>query len=375
MKVDPVKLLPALYEASASNELWPVFLKELSEQLKVQTVSLVVRDENTQSCVVAKVVGVDPEAEQQYQDYYGKIDAFYAYANRKNMNVPGVIVTSEELVPNRELFKTEYGNDFLLKFDLTHHCFALFGKNGVANANLSLIRSKKVSPFDEPELKALRFLAPHVHRAILLDEKFTQLRLESEAKQKVLDQLGTGIIFLDATGRVLGTNEIGLRLLSRQDGIFIHKGRLKAGHVAEEKVLQSAILQSCMTGAGHTMGAGAGLLISRRPPARPLQLVIGPACARVPGLSACPTTVIFISDFSAHTRPHYELLKALYGLTPAECRLAFLLMDGKSSEEITNLLGIKKNTLKTHIQSIFSKTNVRRQSQLIRLLMSLPVSY
>lgn len=373
MSADPYELLPVLYEATTDKEQWPVFLKRLSEQVNAPVATLISRDENQRLRFLAQV-GADPEAEKVFRSYFWSIDAFLHLSEQRGFGYPGAVFPSQAYVTDQELKATEYGNDFLLKFDMFRQCFSLFGKQGMALSNLAIIRSIREEPFAEREVRVLRILAPHVQQALRLDERFTQLRLESEAKSSVLDQLSLGVVFLDAKGRIIGGNEAAVAVIAKGDGLSSCKGRLRASWPSEDRALQAAIFQSCETGTARAIGgAGGALLISRNQSAKPLQVVVGPSCASMTALSSCPAAVVFIHDLSARIRPRFELLKALYGLTPAEARVTCLLLDGKSSREITEILGTSKNTLKTQMQSIFGKTGVRRQSELIRALMHLPV--
>lgn len=360
-----------LYEATADREQWPAFLKGLSAQTDARVAALISRSEKGELGFVIQT-GADPEAERLYQSYYFGIDVFLTLSEQRGFSFPGAVFPAQAYVSDQELAATEYGNDFLLKYEIPRHCFALFGKNGVALSNLSLMRSSREQPFTEPELRVLRFLAPHVQQAIRLDERFTRLRLESEAKSAALDRLGLGVVFLDAKGKILGINEPGMAILAKADGLSNCQGRLKASWPAEDGTLQAAIFRSGQTGAARGADTGGALLISRHQPAKPLQVVVGPACASMAHLSSCPAVVVFIHDLSARIRPRSEVLKTLYGLTPAEARVACLFLDGKSTKEIADILGTSKNTLKTQLQSIFGKTGVRRQSELLRMLMYLP---
>ena len=58
----------------------------------------------------------------------------------------------------------------------------------------------------------------------------------------------------------------------------------------------------------------------------------------------------------------------VYGLTPAECRVALLLSDGRAPQEIAKMVGVTQNTVRSQIKSIFSKTGDGRQGELIQLL-------
>jgi DNA-binding CsgD family transcriptional regulator len=51
-----------------------------------------------------------------------------------------------------------------------------------------------------------------------------------------------------------------------------------------------------------------------------------------------------------------------------EANLAVALASGRSLVDAADALGIAHNTARSHLRSIFAKTGVRRQSQLVHLL-------
>ncbi|MBA2397202.1 MAG: helix-turn-helix transcriptional regulator [Bradyrhizobium sp.] len=68
------------------------------------------------------------------------------------------------------------------------------------------------------------------------------------------------------------------------------------------------------------------------------------------------------------TSPAAPLLQALFDLTPAEARTASQITEGKSIEQISFANGIAPNTIRTHLKSVFQKTGVQRQAELVSLL-------
>ena len=64
------------------------------------------------------------------------------------------------------------------------------------------------------------------------------------------------------------------------------------------------------------------------------------------------------------------LTSQLYNLTPAETALALELANGLSLEEASETLSIRRNTARAHLRSIFSKTGVRRQTELVRIMLN-----
>ena len=65
-----------------------------------------------------------------------------------------------------------------------------------------------------------------------------------------------------------------------------------------------------------------------------------------------------------------EALCKLYSLTHAEARLAAVLANGHSLEEIADLLDITKETARWQIKHVFAKTGTNRQAEPIRLLLT-----
>jgi DNA-binding CsgD family transcriptional regulator len=81
------------------------------------------------------------------------------------------------------------------------------------------------------------------------------------------------------------------------------------------------------------------------------------------------------SRLLAEPSVHDPLLCALYGLTRAEARIAHALLDADRLADVAENLGVTLSTVRTHLQRAFEKTDTRRQSELIRLLVAhrLPV--
>ena len=67
-----------------------------------------------------------------------------------------------------------------------------------------------------------------------------------------------------------------------------------------------------------------------------------------------------------------EMLRALFGLTPAEIRLVQHLMQcDEPLPIVAEQMHLSLNTLRTQLKAIFQKTHTRRQSGLLRLMRQL----
>jgi DNA-binding CsgD family transcriptional regulator len=68
-----------------------------------------------------------------------------------------------------------------------------------------------------------------------------------------------------------------------------------------------------------------------------------------------------------NARDNAELLAMTYGLTPAETRVVSCLLAGRSPSESARELRVSPTTARTHLRSVFRKTGVSRQQDLLLL--------
>ncbi len=79
-------------------------------------------------------------------------------------------------------------------------------------------------------------------------------------------------------------------------------------------------------------------------------------------------SVIDISLIFEFPAPSEELLAEMFGLSPAEARLAQRIARGDSLEDIAADAGIKMPTARCQLASVFGKTGTNRQPKLVALL-------
>jgi DNA-binding CsgD family transcriptional regulator len=146
-------------------------------------------------------------------------------------------------------------------------------------------------------------------------------------------------------------------------------GRLFAARSDSRDALSRALEASVAGKAPSTSGQyavplpddeGSGLIAS----VLPLQWRDG----RNPLESLPGAAAVIIQDPSEGATPPMEALGLLYGLTTAERNVLEHVADSHSPQETADRLGVSVNTVKTHLQKIFAKTNTARQADLVRLV-------
>ena len=66
---------------------------------------------------------------------------------------------------------------------------------------------------------------------------------------------------------------------------------------------------------------------------------------------------------------HITRCSARFDLTLTQARLALFLAEGGTIAEYAEAMGVKPSTVRTHLKSIFTKTGVKRQTELAILIL------
>jgi DNA-binding CsgD family transcriptional regulator/PAS domain-containing protein len=323
---------------------------------------------------VAVAIRADPDAKLRYNEYYGALDSWFRCG--RHLLITGHVVPGQKLCPDSILERSEFYNDFLRPLDSFHEFCGVISNEPDQMSLLTCMRPREADPFGAEETTLLQVLLPHLQRAFVLQRQIGALRSKAESAENILDRLPVGVVVVGAKGDVLTINRRARSMIEQNDGISLSRACLRATRPGESKQLQTLVQGATAAGNGNGFDAGGAMTISRPSLRRPYGVLVSPLRA---GLSWTgpqqPAAVIFISDpESALENPDRELAR-LFGLTPAEARLACMLMQGKSLNGVAEELGVARNTVHSQLQKIFEKTGTNRQAELMRLLLKSPAQF
>jgi DNA-binding CsgD family transcriptional regulator len=69
--------------------------------------------------------------------------------------------------------------------------------------------------------------------------------------------------------------------------------------------------------------------------------------------------------------PEHRTFAQRYKLTPTEARVSVAIAEVGGIPEVADALGLAPNTVRTHLQRVFLKTDIHRQAELVKLVASL----
>ena len=282
---------------------------------------------------------------------------------------PGAIHVGEQLVPEPELTTTRFYTQWLAPQRLHHRLCAVLSREEATTVFLEIMRPREATPFDQDDIERCRLLLPHLQRALRTYRRMAALEIERDVAFGALDQLPWGVMFVDKHRKRLATNRHAQDLLVAGDGLSARGNTLRA-ELADETARLEKLLGDALDRRGRE-GASGTLSITRPSGAPPLNVVIVPLHVKTERFAEQgPIAAIFVTDpdMPLHSSDQQQL-RDLYSLTRGEARFAAWLLQGKSVEEAAAAMGITINTARAYLKRIYQKTGVRRQPELMRLLL------
>jgi DNA-binding CsgD family transcriptional regulator len=187
------------------------------------------------------------------------------------------------------------------------------------------------------------------------------------AAEGALDALSFGVIVLDDVGRAELVSAAARRALAGGE-LGLRQGRLWARAPGPDRELQA-----CLDKAGGDEVFGPAVLrIARADGGEWIVWIM-----RLPASSALATNerpglLVLIGDPRQTVLPSRETVARLFGLTEAETDLALAMAGGGALAEIAADRGVRLSTVRTQLLAVLEKTGLHRQSELVRLLTTLP---
>lgn len=248
---------------------------------------------------------------------------------------------------------------------------ARLNDNRAWSDNIAFQFDHQLTTIPAQSMSAARSLLPHMAKAVELGRSFSILRSRYAAVLTALDFVEVGLCITLPSGTVIVANAEAERILGERDGITrIRNDRLTARDGETDEALRRAIAEASATASGAGDRVEFSFSVRRSGGRHPCLVEVSPlrdAAAELErGLSGAIVTLID-PDNPAPLR--IERLAALYGLTKAETSVAKLLLSGWTNGHIAEERGVSIDTVKTQIAGIMHKTETRRRSELIRLVL------
>lgn len=365
------RLVGQIYDAAVDPDLWPAALGAICEFSNTKTAALLSYDVFDKTPPWRLQFGYDAHWMQLYYDKY--------YALNPYMDDVAALDSGEQLCASglpgyATLFESEFYTGWLKPQGLLDGAVLVVERSMNNITTLANIRGDSQGPFDDATMARIQLLFPHLRRAVLIGRAFEDQRRRLAADAAVLDSLAAGMFLLGARGELVQANAAAEAMLTARSPLRLGNGRLELARPSANRALQAALA------AGHDGdvalgGRGASIPVhgDDGPEGEVILHLLPLNAARQQSLDAGAGAafVHFARRIDRDDTAAIATFAERFGLTPRETEVLQAIVEVGGVPQAADVLGLSAATVRTHVTSIFDKSGVRRQADLIRLLMEM----
>ena len=369
MKANPqlISVIGDIYDTTLDHALWGKTLRRIVEYVGVEyagawSCALVAKDA-TGEVRLGHRVGITPHFARSYVDHYGQLDPTQAI----RLFDVGQIHSMRDWVPIEDYRKGRFYQEWVRPQGFEDAASVMLEKSADGFSYFGMIKSGGL--VDDDLRRTLAPIVPHLRRAVLIGQVLHRPARIASSMAHALDALKTAIFLLDSAGNITHTNQSGLDILDRKDFLRMEQGRLVAADPLLNRILREAVIASIL-GDGATRSESIALPFVAHDGERFVGhlLPLTSGRRRNTGVAYDATAVLFVSKASLDSSAASDIIKKIFKLTPAEARVLLAVVELGSVSETSRNLDIAESTVKTHLGRIFTKTDTKRQADLVKLI-------
>ncbi|MFO1033956.1 MAG: helix-turn-helix transcriptional regulator [Hyphomicrobiales bacterium] len=367
---DTNHLIAEIYAAAADPSRWNNVVMQLHGLFPGGATVLYGQD-SVVSCTLGMIQqGLSPDQARDFVEHYSLITPFSAGLKTCALGVPQ---RSLDIANWDDVSRSEYFNDFMLPRKSGAGVGLVLFREDSRTMILTQDCDYRERDEIEPEIVAkLSVVAFHLKQSFDLMRRIEGVKFASGVLQSALAQIHDSAFIIDRRNRLVTCNALGERMLTTGDFLKVMHGRLQfVSAAAQEHLLKATDAVSRLRFEGTELS---GLftvsdntwLVSVCPIAEP-PLKPQPAIATLFDERA-PVACVTVRDITAGNRQNGKTAARLFGLSKAEVQLAQALLRGEDLASFALDRQISIHTARSQLKSIFSKTDTKRQSELVLLM-------
>ncbi len=362
-------LLSALYDASMDNVYWEDALEQLRALFSANFVTLILKMPDSQDeddlGLMVSVGDLKDSGKVVYFPYRHNLTPF---VNQP----PDKVFTEEDLMTPEEWHESPYRIHWCACNDVYHVMAVDISTPDSGSLRFRITRPESSPPFSQDDRELCHYLLPHIRRSLSIRNLLDRSQTLGTLYSKAISRLSIATVLIDENGLILEQNVFAKEILESGDGLKVVGGRLEASYPSDNRDLRRLIKEAFENNTRDNVGKVPEAMSVTRPSG---EVSLGVVVESIPSTAWAegkgqPAAMVYIRDAVGKSQASNEVAKKLFGLTPAETALSIQLSNGLSLEEAAEALNIRRNTARAHLRAIFSKTGVRRQTELVRIFLN-----
>jgi DNA-binding CsgD family transcriptional regulator len=358
------EIIGIIYDAAIEPKLWLNALAETCAFCRCAVGALYSHDMTRREPTFHMLWGLDAANTKSYLEEYGPINPLIPAHLAADA---GDILAASRMPLWDDFVNSSFFRDWGGPQGFLDSLSAIVERTPTRLSMVSCIRHEREGLVDDISFARMGLLRPHFLRAIKIGQALELRSVQISDLAESLDGLSAAVFIIDQRGNLAHSNATGDGML-RQASIFrLRSGRVQAISSAVQADLATALTQMRD---GKTSEQAPAVAIEaatgERYIAHLLPLTAG--FRRKAGLAYSASAAIFVVRVPFDVTAATALIATEFRLTPAELRVLRAVAEIGGVADIASTLGVSEETTRTHLRHLFDKTDVRSQSDLIRLV-------
>jgi len=368
-------IVPEIYEATIDPAHWDYVVTMIAKLTGSKSACLYYKNKEMDIASTVAQYGLPREVGLTPGKQFDKLDDMFCA--KASTDEKGEVVCTQ-FYPGSNGVMTE-DSKFYLEWMKPQNIFhvggAQFADSNTYRAGIAILRDEAKGPWADGDLRVIDEILPHLRRALNIHSEFTYLRLKQDALLKGLDRLVIGLILYDQNARPVYINPTAKAIIEAHPALMLQDGDMILINPEDERNLRKTISDTAHIDPDDSWKQSVAIGITHPDVEAPLPILVTPMHANLitSDLNYDGAKVaVFMSDPNLQQPISVDALVSVYGLTPSEAKVSISLANGHSIEEIANLSSHSTHTIRSQLKSVFRKTGVSRQSELIKMLLTGP---
>jgi DNA-binding CsgD family transcriptional regulator len=349
-------------------DLWPATLRVLVAEAGALGAAYVVWNKQTNHVEWVSFAGPGLDMKAEFVAHYAALAPIRPVLNAAPA---GKWLRLTECVPQGLLARDEWYNDFLIRSHIADLVVVRLVDGESRSVSFGFHLANKTAPLPAKMSEIMEMLVEPLSRAAVVHLDSLSLGWKSAAALRVLDLIGVGLVLVEADGRVVEMSRAAEQMVSKHDGLVVRDGRLTALRTFENAKL-AKFMTAAATALPSNRGISGHMLVARAGEERLAYVVKVTQLGMSVAWHDHPLAMVLVID-PEQKFPSEARVSEVFGLSPAESRVAAGLLRGQTLAEIGERSGTQLTTLRTQLSSVLRKLGVKRQQDLVSTLSAIRV--
>ena len=242
-----------------------------------------------------------------------------------------------------------------------HAVTGLLCRDGEHESAININRAESDNPYSQHDIHFMQMITPHFSRAIHIFKELRLYKNYSNISKSILDQQDKAILVCDAHGTIVLSNEYAQQHLVPPSHISIRNNKILIAEQMYQNRLEFFI-ERCSALAYEDIGLQETLIFEQEDGDHKLITVSPLINQNAFNNIDVPCCLVTIKN---QNQINWRSVQNEFELTSKELRLVRAIYAKKKLNDLTDSFNVTYNTLRTHLQSIFKKTGVNSQTELM----------